>query len=162
MNKPQNIDNVFKCTGFLNFNERCNLPKHPGIYFLTNRSKEVVYYVGSTQNIYRRCNSTHHVFLKINHPEFMLIGFISDDKTAKELSVIEKNIIQKYKPKYNESLKSKTTVFSFRINEEDLKELLEYAKSLNVSPSELMKNAVKEILNKPNKMIGNRNCFLTS
>jgi excinuclease ABC subunit C len=84
------------------------LPDSPGVYLMTNSTEDVIY-VGKSKNLKNRVRSyfsgtpvdtkTNDLVKKITDFDYILT------KTEEQALILESNLIKKYKPKYNISLK---------------------------------------------------------
>ena len=113
-----------KATNRVNLHETVkDLPENPGVYIMKNSAGEIIY-VGKAKNLRSRVKSyfsktaekeikTSHLVNKIDNIE------IITTKTEYEALILENNLIKKWKPRYNISLKDSKTFPVIRITNED-------------------------------------------
>ena len=101
-------NNNFRDTSMSNINlKRCenSFPRDSAIYFLikkTRKQKGKVVYIGLSGNVYNRIR-THRKDKDFDY--YRLLGTKSTDKRAGYYSLREKQLISKFKPKYNTQAK---------------------------------------------------------
>ncbi|MDX9799849.1 MAG: excinuclease ABC subunit UvrC [Spirochaetia bacterium] len=99
------------------------LPDNPGVYMMKNSRNEIIY-IGKAKNLKSRVKSyfsssaekelkTSHLVKKIHSIEIITTG------TEYEALILENNLIKKWKPRYNISLKDNKTFPVIRITNED-------------------------------------------
>lgn len=104
------------------------LPEHPGVYLMKNKDNEIIY-VGKAVNLKNRVRS----YFREQRPEaaktIALVKHIADFEyiladNELEALVLECNLIKKYRPKYNISLKDDKTYPYLKITNEDYPRVL--------------------------------------
>lgn len=102
------------------FTKLKNIPEEPGCYIYYN-SKKTVIYVGKAKNLFKRVNSYFERFQSVKTDELVKnidnFDFIVTN-TEKESLLLEINLIQKHKPKYNILLKDGRNYPFIRITNE--------------------------------------------
>ncbi|MCP5514703.1 MAG: excinuclease ABC subunit UvrC [Spirochaetales bacterium] len=99
------------------------LPENPGVYMMKNSKNDIIY-VGKAKNLKSRVKSyfsasaekelkTSHLVKKIHSIEIITTG------TEYEALILENNLIKKWKPRYNISLKDNKTFPVIRVTNED-------------------------------------------
>ncbi len=95
-----------------NLNQRKNLPECPGVYRFIDE-EGVVLYIGKSVNLKSRVNSYFQFQTKEDQPNKLLrmrrfIFLIEITKTPTELEAewLEQSLIQKFRPQYNQQMKS--------------------------------------------------------
>lgn len=108
--KPSNFENLLQ-----------NIPDQPGCYQYFNSKGDIIY-VGKAKNLRKRVNSYFERFQSVKTDELVKniakFDYIVTN-TEKESLLLEINLIQKYKPKYNILLKDGRNYPYIRISDDD-------------------------------------------
>lgn len=105
-----------------------NLPTNPGVYLMKNDQGEIIY-VGKAVNLRNRVRSYFRELKPEQAKTKALVKHIADLEyiladNELEALVLECNLIKKYKPKYNISLKDDKTYPYLKITNEDYPQVL--------------------------------------
>ena len=105
-----------------------NLPTNPGVYLMKNDQGEIIY-VGKAVNLRNRVRSYFRELKPEQAKTKALVKHIADLEYSLadnelEALVLECNLIKKYKPKYNISLKDDKTYPYLKITNEDYPQVL--------------------------------------
>ena len=98
------MTNLPNFSGQVTLRNRNLLPRSPGIYFVLDKTKQIIYYIGKAKNLQERwAGKGHHRYRQFAHKGLDKIYLCYLEASESELDTLEKNYINQFNPLQNDT-----------------------------------------------------------